>query len=175
MSLVLWLHINQCVTLIDLGNIQTCIHLLIKFYSYLPIHIHWCWISAAFIFCFIIQKCKMSIFYCYFLASWFKKFSKIKVALWFIFCLISLLPIFIWTIIIRSLNYKRVISSWDILIWSTDEHMIVLKKHLVLLQNLEYSCIWNLKKTWNNWLIDLSALIQHLLNSVLWYWRAAWV
>ncbi len=185
MSLILWLHINQGVTLIDPGNIKTCIHLLIKFYSYLPIHVHWCWISAAFINSSFIRNCQIFIFNIFY-SLYFLKSSKNKIVLqYFLICLISVLTICwrlnllglncIWTFVIRSLNLKWFISSINKWIWSTDKHLVVLKEHLVLLQLLEYSCTRNLKKSCNDWLIDLTVLIQNLLNSVLWYWRAAWV
>ncbi len=175
MSLVLWLHINEGVALIDPWNIQTCIHLLIEFYSYLPIHIHRCWISAAIFYCYILLYIQIFIFVVFYFVFLFQKFSKIKIALWFTYYLISFLIIFIWMIVVRSLNYKRVVSSWDILILSNNKHLVVLKKLLVLLQNLEYSCVRNLKIFWNYWLIDLAALIQNLLYLVLWYWRTAWI
>ena len=183
MSLVLWLHINQRITLVDPGNIQTCIHLLIKFNNYLPIHVHWCWISAAFIYNFIIQNKWFSILILAYLVFLFQKSGNIEVDLWLIFYLISILNICwgltllglicIWTFVIGSLNCKLIISPWDIWVWSSDEHLKVLKLYLVLLQILEYSYVGNLKKCCNYWLIDLTAIIKNLLNIVRWYWRAA--
>jgi hypothetical protein len=145
--------------------------LLIEFYRYLPIHVYWCWISAAVIYSFIIRNCQIIIFL--FLNN---------VVQWSIYLLISvmiisrglalLVLICFWIIVIGCLNYKRVISTRDVLILSTDEHLVILKKLLILQQKLEYPFIWNLKKRCNNRSIYRSTLIQNLLNSVLWYWRA---
>jgi hypothetical protein len=65
-SLVLWLHINLCITLIDPGSIYTCIHLLAEFNCYLTIHINFYWIYATIIYCLIILNNLKCIFAFYF-------------------------------------------------------------------------------------------------------------
>ena len=61
-SFVLWLHLNLSICLIDPGDVQICVHLLVKFNCYLSMLIHLCWISAAVICCLIVFLYKVCIF-----------------------------------------------------------------------------------------------------------------
>ena len=111
-SFVLWLHLNLSICLIDPGNIQICVHLLVKFNCYLSIFIYCCWISAAVICCLILffyKVCILIAFYFYILLS----LALIKV---------------IW-----SLNNKLLISSRNKLVWCYYEYFIVFENYFVLL------------------------------------------